>query len=879
MSGDNGRLMGNLLGIFSGGSSSGFDYSVLNDYYAAKVQPKSSIATSATKTAVPASAQYVPWAQKPTLTSNTAKLRDALSATSFVDTKDSEFNKIGVATDHKKLFALYTGLTRLHALATRAADEATLSGERTALNRRFQAGLAEIKSFLTDKGFEDLTMMLGDKVSKIDSGYHKPRPPSLYTAPTIVSGASTNPIAGLTGSEKFTVTVAKSGGNTNVAMDLSEVSGDLSVDSLISYMNGKLEAAGVYTRFTKTTQPGKTESDPKRYGFAVQTVATERVSFAADTTKPAIYLGGVIGSGATQAGQLVKLTDDGGTVETNFAKKITASNGVAEVRGTATDSSGNVFVVGSASDDIDAGVVQGTQDVYLRKYDAAGQLIWSRLLGSAKSATGYSVAVDASGNVAIAGKVTDRLTTNAVGGGDDSFVAKYDPAGKELFTRQISPVTNDQANAIAFAADGALLVAGQTNSAMNSSVTQSGGSDAYLMKLTSTGTLEWVRQFGGSGDDRATAVTVDASGNAVLGTVESGVATVRKLSIADGTSTPLWEMSLGQLGQGNLSSLVVDGASIYAAGSTTNAALDAGGQAAIVTAHSGDADGFVTKIADGGSSGAAVYTSYVGTTGQESGLGLAVSNGDVYLAGSTSGNLSGSSASKGFDAFVRKLDGSGNTVWTQQFESAAGSSVAQSIAVDPQGASVLDTLGLPRGQISFDEARSITAGSSVRAGDHFFIKINDGPKFKVTVDAGETMRSLSRKVSNVLLLKGGAEVSRTGGDGIKISAKEGNVVELFAGSAGADALAGLGIEPQKLDNVKKSASTANSVRSFALGLKSNLELEDKLKANTVTYQLGSAMEVIKTAYMTLTHTNPKQLGPVNQRALNSYSAALGGAGK
>ena len=79
--------------------------------------------------------------------------------------------------------------------------------------------------------------------------------------------------------------------------------------------------------------------------------------------------------------------------------------------------------------------------------------------------------------------------------------------------------------------------------------------------------------------------------------------------------------------------------------------------------------------------------------------------------------------------------------------------------------------------------------------------------------------------------------------------------------------------------MKKSAATAGSLKSFALGLKSDLVIADKLKANTITYQLGTAMEVIKTAYMTLTHTSLKQLGPVNQRALNSYSAALGTLGK
>jgi hypothetical protein len=334
-------------------------------------------------------------------------------------------------------------------------------------------------------------------------------------------------------------------------------------------------------------------------------------------------------------------------------------------------------------------------------------------------------------------------------------------------------------------------------------------------------------------------------------------------------------MSLGALGQGNLSALVVSGSDIYAAGSTTNAALDASGQASIVTAHAGDSDGFVTKITDAGLSASAVYTTYVGTAGQEGGLGLAVNNGDVYLAGSTSGNLSGSNATPATDAYVRKLDSDGHTIWTRQFESPAGASVARSISVDPQGASVLDTLGLPRGKIAVDETRTVTAGSSVRAGDQFFLRVNDGPKYKITVEAGDTMRSLARKVNNTLLLKGTAEVSRAGGDGIRITAKEGNTIELIPGATGLDALAGLGIDPVKLDATKKTTATSTGPKSFALGLKSDLSIEDKLKAGTIQYQLGSAMEVIKSAYIALTKVPLNQQGPVNLRALKSYTAAQG----
>ncbi len=870
--------MGGLFGLTPASGSSGFDFSVLNDYYLAKSKAKT-VAPTVARKSEPTSVKFAPWLQKSPLANDAARLRDALGASSFVDLRDSEINKAGVDSDHKKLFAIYKGLTRLQALAERSAAENALAGERTSLNKRFQAGLSEIKSFLNEKGFDDLTLSFGEKTSKIDTGYRKARTPSVYNAPAIVTGQSTDAISGLAGTEKFNVTITKGGAIQSIAMDLAEISGAISVDSLVSYMNEKLEAAGVYTRFSKTVQNGAKDTDPKKIGLSIQTVATERIGFAAETTQSAVYVGGIVGGAANKAGQVTKLTDAGADASSSFVRKISASEGVSDVKGTATDSSGNVFVVGSATGAVDAGIVQGAQDVYLRKYDSAGQLIWSRLLGASSSASGYAVAVDSSGNVAIAGKASEKLSSTAVGGGEDSFVAKYDAEGKEVFLRQISPVSDDTANAISFAADGSLLVAGQTRSAMSSSATHNGGTDAYLMKLTSSGSLSWVRHFGGTGEDRATSVGIAQDGSAIVATVENGEAIVRKVGIDDGTSAALWSVSLGNLGQGNLGAVSIDGGAVYVAGSTTNSALDAGGQASIVTAHSGGSDGFVTRIDDAGSSASAAFTTYVGTVGQESGLGLAAANGSIYVSGSTSGDMSGTSSSSSSDAFVRKLDNTGNTVWTKQFESAAGASVATSLTVDTQGSSVLDVLGLPRGQVRFDDARTITAGSSVRAGDHFYIRVNEGSKFKVTVEAGETMRSLARKINNVLLLKGTAEVSRTGGDGVKITAGEQNVIELIRGSTGADALAGLGLEPVKLDATKRTASTAASVRNFALGLKTDLAIDEKLKANTLTYQLGSAIEVIKTVYMAITGTSMAGASGLDQRALNSYRTALSTLGR
>lgn len=875
-----------MSGLFgptgSGRTLPTFDFSVLEGYYQAKVQARASSATQTNAKNGPKDVvSFAPWDQKSADATPISKLRDALTARSFVDVRADSFNRLGVDQEHKKLFALYTALSRLQALASRASEDATPLAELAGLNRRFQLGYAEVAKYLADTTFNDLTLSFGKRESTMQSAFKVVRPPSQYTGPSIVSGAAANAIPGIAGNEVFTVSALKGGVTTDVTMDLTEISGDVSVSSIIAYMNGKMEAAGLSTRFRTTIFDGKTASDAKRYGIGVQTTATEQISFAAAATKPAVYVAGVAGPSATQSGQLMKLTDEGTGVSANFTAKIAPNAGVADVRATTTDVNGNVYVVGTVTGDMGAGIVQGDQDVYLRKYDAAGQLVWSRLLGSSDRASGFALASDADGNVAIAGKVTDRLTSTAIGGGDDTFVTKYDSEGREIFTRQIAPIMDDQANAIAFGADGSIYVAGQTKSAVAAGVAHGGGVDAYVMKLTSTGSFVYARQFGGADDDRATSIAVDGNGDIILGTVEAGEAKVRKLLSNDGTSPAVWEVSLGSLGQGQLSSIAVDGGSIYVAGSTDNAALTAGGQASIVAPHGGGSDGFVMKIADSGTTASADFISYIGTSGNDSVTGVAVAGGAVYVSGSTNGALNGGAAPSNTNGYVAKLDADGAQVWAHQYESAQGATSARAITVDAQGGSVLDKLGLPRGAIKFDESRLITASSTVRAGDHFYVKVNDGAAFKVTVSATDTMRSLTTRINSVMLLKGEAVLTRSGGDGLKITAREGNKIELLRGGDGMDALAGLGLQPGTLDNTKDAAVAADAkkkdINVFSLELQANASITDKTIAKTLALQLSTAMQIVQNAYLAINPAARNSAGASAQAAAayKTLLAALG----
>mgnify|MGYP006200032621 CR=1 FL=1 len=106
--------------------------------------------------------------------------------------------------------------------------------------------------------------------------------------------------------------------------------------------------------------------------------------------------------------------------------------------------------------DVDAGPanqpIKGQRDVALIKLDSAGRVVSTRALGAASTASGYAIAVDADGKVAVAGSVTGALDagkTGDVAGVADSFVTVFDAKGDEMWTQRRGALAEDEATAVA----------------------------------------------------------------------------------------------------------------------------------------------------------------------------------------------------------------------------------------------------------------------------------------------------------------------------------------------------------------------------------------------------------------------------------------------
>jgi hypothetical protein len=177
------------------------------------------------------------------------------------------------------------------------------------------------------------------------------------------------------------------------------------------------------------------------------------------------------------------------------------------------DAAGNAYITGSTQGNL-AGVSAGSTDAFLFKYDPAGNVLWSRQIGTSSGEQSESIAVDASGNAYISGYTGGDLSGQTNSGGNDAFLVKYDAAGNHLWTRLLGTANNEFEMSVAVDDGGNPYIVGVTQGSLAGP--SAGGLDAFLAKYDSAGNSLWSLQFGTSADEIAYSVGVNSSGAAYV---------------------------------------------------------------------------------------------------------------------------------------------------------------------------------------------------------------------------------------------------------------------------------------------------------------------------------------------------------------------------
>ncbi len=183
--------------------------------------------------------------------------------------------------------------------------------------------------------------------------------------------------------------------------------------------------------------------------------------------------------------------------------------------GVATDSSGNVYVAGVTYGGLDGNSNQDNADLFVVKYNSSGTKQWTKQYGTGEYDEARGVATDSSGNVYVVGGTKGNLNGISNSGRTDAFVIKFNSSGTKQWTKKLGTWQNDLANGVATDSSGNVYVAGGTYGGLDNN-TNAGNSDLFVVKYNSSGTKQWTKQLGTSSNDYAYGVATDSSGNVYL---------------------------------------------------------------------------------------------------------------------------------------------------------------------------------------------------------------------------------------------------------------------------------------------------------------------------------------------------------------------------
>ncbi|MGE0742716.1 MAG: hypothetical protein AB7O98_15360 [Hyphomonadaceae bacterium] len=550
---------------------------------------------------------------------------------------------------------------------------------------------------------------------------------------------------------------------------------------------------------------------------------------------------------------------------------------IATARAVATAADGSVYVLADLSDDSANAAIKGARDVALFKYDSAGKLQFTQMLGAAQSASGFALAVSEDGNVAIAGSVEGGLSGASAGkGGTDSFVTMFDAKGKELWTARRGASANDEVSAIAFGPDGQVIVAGKTDSALGGQVAL-GGSDGYVRGYSAGGAEMFTRQFGTSGTDAASALLVrdDGAGGLEIttGGVENNRGVLRRFTYSAGAGFAAGPTrDIGYFHNGAINTLAADGGAIYVGGQTGADRLTVGAAAQGAVAAQ---EGFVARLDSGLVSTVLDRTSYIGSARDDAVKSISIVNGDVYAAGVSGGVVQGQGSSNLASSFITRLGDDGASAWTRTFSSAGGAFTLTGLAVDASGASPLDVLGLPRGAVAVSDSSALVNRSALRVGEEFKIGVDGRRLTTIKIGASDTISTLVNTINRAIGAAGKAEIVRENGvERIKITARDGKAVRIDAGRDGYNALPALGLTQ---GIVAANQTGRSALKTYGLGLiAADLKLDSKANITAAKAEISAAISIVRQAYEALLNPNAKELTD-EEKALRARRQNAGAA--
>ena len=424
----------------------------------------------------------------------------------------------------------------------------------------------------------------------------------------------------------------------------------------------------------------------------------------------------------------------GNISNTGFLSTFGGSGNVTDVAGVAIDSSDNIYITGTSegTNIFGKNVTSGTtRDIFVAKLNSSGVVQWVYTAGGTGADRGRKIALDSSGNIYVAGYYENTVD---FGGGN---------------------------------------------------ITSNGSWDAFLLKLNSSGTFQWVKSYGASNNDLGRDVAIDSNDNIYLtgnfrGTVDFGGGDVSSNPSANAyiflvkfnsSGVFQWVYTAGGTGVDDVRSLALDSSdNPYITGSFQSTVNFGGGNTTAANTN----DLFILKL---NSSGAyqSIYTSNIDTTQKAKGLFID-SSGNVYATGIFQNTVNfggGNIISSGQDIYLLKLNSSLAFQWVKRFavdNGGLGTALGAAVTVDEDGN--VYSVGQISGTYNLGGINQVSGGNK----DAFIVKHDASGTFQwsKTLGGGSAMDGYDKAQDIVIdsngfiitvgQISGNTDFSTVGGD-------------------------------------------------------------------------------------------------------------------
>ncbi|MDQ3072479.1 MAG: hypothetical protein M3Q97_04335 [Bacteroidota bacterium] len=204
--------------------------------------------------------------------------------------------------------------------------------------------------------------------------------------------------------------------------------------------------------------------------------------------------------------------------------------------GIALDRSGDIYYTGTftAIGDFDPGpgsanlVSEGGSDIFIAKYTASGNYEWAISIGGASNDGGSCIITDDNDNIYLVGYFRDTVdfdpgpgTSDIISsGGQDIFIAKYDPNGNYLWAKGIGGAETEGVFGLTSDTDGNIFLTGFYSGTVDfdpgsgtANLTAVGTLDIFFAKYDADGNYNLAKSIGGKYDDLGYSIAIDADAN------------------------------------------------------------------------------------------------------------------------------------------------------------------------------------------------------------------------------------------------------------------------------------------------------------------------------------------------------------------------------